>query len=194
MSLISFLHKTDKDAQLMLAYVRGDAAAFEALYRQYKDQLYRYFLRQCGSRAQSEELYQDVWLRVINARESYQPKAKFSTWLYRIAHNVLVDYWRKPQLEMDELEVDDIPQQAVNEPTLILGGQEKIQAYRAQLQALPEEQREVFILKEETGLSLAEIAQTTGDSFETVKSRLRYAVKKLKQALDDNEADNIEQS
>ena len=90
--------------------------------------------------------------------------------------------------------MDDIPQQAVNEPTLILGGQEKIQAYRAQLQALPEEQREVFILKEETGLSLAEIAQTTGDSFETVKSRLRYAVKKLKQALDDNEADNIEQS
>lgn len=189
MPLLSFLQKTDKDAQLMLAYARGDGEAFETLYRKHKDPLYRFFLRQCGSRAVAEELYQDVWLRVIKARESYQHKAKFSTWLYRIAHNILIDFFRKPETEGDELEEEHISSGAANDPAVIVSGQEKIQRYLIQLRTLPKEQREVFLLKEEAGLSIEQIALTTGDSFETVKSRLRYAVKKLKQALDDSEGD-----
>lgn len=169
----------------MLAYARGDGEAFEKLYGKYKNQLYRFFLRQCGNRAIAEELYQDVWFRVIKSRNSYQHKALFSTWLYRIAHNILIDYFRKPEMDGDELKEGHISTGPANDPAVLVSGQEKIQRYLTQLRTLPKEQREVFLLKEEAGLSIEQISLTTGDSFETVKSRLRYAVKKLKQTLND---------
>tara|TARA_R100001143_G_C3359037_1_gene134391 strand:- start:1335 stop:1913 length:579 start_codon:yes stop_codon:yes gene_type:complete len=188
--LVSKLEKADKDARLMLAYTRGDTGAFETLYGKHKDALYRYFLRQCGNQALAEELYQEVWIRVIKARETYKHKAKFTTWLYRIAHNILIDYFRKPAGQNDEdIDTQGIPANASNDPDVILGSQEKIQRFRVQLETLPKEQREVFLLKEEAGLSLEDIALTTGDSFETVKSRLRYAISKLKQSLQCDEDD-----
>lgn len=192
MSLISFQKAADKDGQLMLAYARGDSAAFERLYRKHKDALYRFFLRQCGNQALAEELYQEVWLRVIKARESYESKAKFTTWLYRIAHNILVDHYRTPQTETDDETIaEEIPDNAANDPEVILSGQEKIERFRVQLQNLPKEQLEVFLLKEEAGLSLEEIALTVGANQEAIKSRLRYAVKKLKQCLDSNDESEV---
>ncbi len=193
MGLVSFQRSTDKDSQLMLAYAHGDSAAFEELYRKHKDALYRFFLRQCGNRAVAEELYQDVWLRVIKARDSYEKKAKFTTWLYRIAHNILIDQFRKPQTDTDdEYDAESIPDNAANDPEVILNGQEKIQRFRAQLKNLPKEQIEVFLLKEEAGLSLEDIALTVGESKEAVKSRLRYAVKKLRQSLkNENLTENV---
>jgi len=191
-SLISFQKAADKDGQLMLAYARGDSAAFETLYRKHKDALYRFFLRQCGNQALAEELYQEVWLRVIKARASYQNKAKFTTWLYRIAHNILVDHYRMPQTETDDETVaEDIPDNAANDPEVILSGQEKIERFRVQLQNLPKEQLEVFLQKEEAGLSLEEIALTAGVNQEAIKSRLRYAVKKLRQCLDSNDESEV---
>ncbi len=193
MALVSFLAKTDKDGELMLAYAKGDSSAFETLYRKHKDALYRFFLRQSGNQALAEELYQDVWLRVINSRESYEQKAKFTTWLYRIAHNILVDHYRKPPSEKDDdYDAESIPDNAANDPEVILSGQEKIQRFRTQLENLPKEQLEVFLLKQETGLSMEEIALTIRESKETVKSRLRYAVKKLKQSLkNENVTENV---
>lgn len=192
MSLISFQKAADKDGQLMLAYARGDSAAFETLYRKHKDALYRFFLRQCGNQALAEELYQEVWLRVIKARASYQNKAKFTTWLYRIAHNILVDHYRMPQTETDDETVaEDIPDNAANDPEVILSRQEKIERFRVQLQNLPKEQLEVFLQKEEAGLSLEEIALTAGVNQEAIKSRLRYAVKKLRQCLDSNDESEV---
>jgi len=168
----------------MLAYAKGDSAAFETLYRKHKDALYRFFLRQCGNQALAEELYQDVWLRVIKARDSYEQKAKFTTWLYRIAHNILIDHFRKPKTETDdENDAENIPDNAANDPEVILSGQEKIERFRVQLKNLPKDQLDVFLLKEEAGLSIEEIAFTVGESKEAVKSRLRYAVKKLRQSL-----------
>lgn len=171
----------------MQAYAKGSEAAFTQLYSRYKDQLYRFFLRQCGNRAIAEELYQELWLRVIKSRASYQPKAKFSTWVYCMARNILTDHFRKPVSETDTLEQVELAAGSASNPDTIHDSQEKIQRYRVQLKTLPKEQREVFLLKEEGGLSVGDIALTTGESFETVKSRLRYAVKKLKQALDDYE-------
>ncbi len=188
MAVISFPDKTDKDAQLMLNYAKGDVEAFELLYRKHKDALYRYFLRQCGSKPLAEELYQEVWIRVIKARETYAKKAKFSTWLYRIAHNILVDHYRKPlEQKDDEAELESIPSNASNDPEVILSGQDKIKRFRQLLTTLPKEQLEVFLLKEEAGLSLEDIAKIVDENKETVKSRLRYAVKKLKQTLTDND-------
>ncbi len=91
---------------------------------------------------------------------------------------------RKPQTENDdEFEAESIPDNASNDPEVILSSQEKIQRFKTQLESLPKEQLEVFLLKEEAGLSTEEIVLTVGESKETVKSRLRYAVKKLKQSL-----------
>lgn len=186
MPLFNIADRRDPDAQLMLAYARGDAAAFEQLYVKHKDALYRFFLRQCGNRAVAEELYQDVWVRVIDARDRYEARAKFSTWLYRIAHNILTDHYRKP-VEEDLSEPDIMPPSRADNPETVISGQEKLDRYRAMIRTLPDEQREVFLLKEEAGMSLEDIARITGDNFETIKSRLRYAAGKLKQALQEPE-------
>ena len=177
----------------MLAYAKGDMAAFEQLYGQYKDPLFRFFLRQCGNQALAEELYQDVWVRVINARERYAAKARFSTWLYRIAHNILVDYYRKPVEEALPDDEHDAPSMTNEDPEYKVSSQEKLNRYRTMLRALPDEQREVFLMKQEGGLGLNEISEITGENTEALKSRLRYAVAKLKRALMESEDNEQEQ-
>ena len=169
----------------MLAYAKGDSAAFDALYAHYKGPLYRFFVLQCGNRALAEELYQELWMRVIQHRSDYQHKARFSTWLYHIAHNLLMDHFRKtvPEYADDELELQEADDSY--DPVAHHVSQEKLSHFLAMLHNLPPAQRQVFLLKEEAGLSLEEIAQVTGTNFENVKSRLRYAVKKLRQALID---------
>src|SRR5512143_3186100 len=82
------------DEALMQAYATGDAAAFDALYALHKGGVYRYLLRHCGNAGTADELFQDVWMNVIRARTAYVPSARFTTWLYRIAHHRLVDHWR----------------------------------------------------------------------------------------------------
>src|SRR5437764_7756333 len=94
------------DEDLMLAYAAGDAAAFDALYTRHKGGVYRYMLRHCGERAIADELFQEVWMNVIRARDSYAPTALFTTWLYRIAHNRIVDHWRARGVNQ-EVAVDD---------------------------------------------------------------------------------------
>ena len=89
------MNKGPSDEQLMLAFRSGDAAAFETLYKRYRGRMYRYLLRQCGSASVAEELFQDVWMNLIRARERYEIKASFSTYVYQMAHNRLVDYYRK---------------------------------------------------------------------------------------------------
>lgn len=185
MTLIDFVANTDREGQLMLAYAAGDTAAFTELYAHYKGQLYRFFLRQCGNRGVAEELYQELWIRVINNRAGYQHKARFSTWLYHIAHNLLRDQFRKREFQVSDEEPDTLPGDAASDPALQYSSQERIARFLVLLHALPDEQRQVFLLKEEAGLSLEEISQVTGASFETVKSRLRYAVKKLRQVVED---------
>src|SRR5258708_19461901 len=92
------------DEELMLAYRGGDAAAFDTLYGRNKGRLYRFVLRSVKDRATGEELFQDVWIRVIEARERYTPQARFTTWLYTIAHNRLVDHWPQKGLSLVALE------------------------------------------------------------------------------------------
>ena len=103
------------DEQLMLAYREGDAGAFEQLYKRHKGALYRFVLRSMRDRAIAEELYQEIWMRVIEARTRYEvPPAprgsqhtKFTTWLYTIAHNRLVDHWRKRGLQLVSLDAEE---------------------------------------------------------------------------------------
>lgn len=188
MTLVSFLDKSDKQGQLMLAFAHGDASAFDTLYQYFRQPMYLFFLRQCSNQALAEELYQELWMRVIKAKENYEHNARFSTWLYRIAHNLLTDHFRKNYPESNEANTDDTDELVgaeSDEPETQAESGETVHRFIQLLEQLPDEQREVFLLKEEAGLSIEEIAQATKTSFETAKSRLRYAVKKLRQSLED---------
>lgn len=187
------------DERLMLAYRDGDVGAFEALYRRYRGSLHRYFVHQCGNPAFADELYQDVWIKIVNARASYEPLAKFSTWIFRIAHHRLIDHYRKINPEMairfekpsadEDSDIDDsIGRQLAplhETPHAIYDRRETAQRINLALAELPAVQREVFLLVEEGGLTLEEIAATTTSSRETSKSRLRYALTKLRHSLQD---------
>lgn len=171
------------DEELMLAYRGGDAAAFEVLYSRHRARLYRFVLRSVKSRAVGEELFQEVWLRVIDARGRYAPQARFTTWLYTIAHNQLVDHWRKRGLTLVALEGDDLPGTSPD-PADQAQARQSLARFAAALEALPPLQREAFLLHEEGGLTVAEIAAATQTNEEAAKSRLRYAMAKLKAAVD----------
>lgn len=172
------------DEELMLAYRGGDAGAFETLYARYRGRLYRFVLRSVKSRAVGEELFQEIWMRVIEARQRYTPQSRFSTWLYTIAHHRLVDHWRKRGLTLVALDGDELPGTSPD-PAQHAQAREKLDRFAAALEALPPLQREAFLLHEEGGLSVAEIARATLSDDEAAKSRLRYAMAKLRSAVDD---------
>jgi RNA polymerase sigma-70 factor, ECF subfamily len=181
------------DEDLMLAYAAGDAAAFEALYARHKGGVYRYLLRQCRQGGVTDELFQDVWMNLIRARASYAPTAKFTTWLYRLARNRLIDYYRasghltlvSADDEAHQDAVAALPAARGDDPLARAEAGELGQRLRAAVAALPPAQREAFLLQQEGGLSLPEIAELTGVGTETVKSRLRYALVKLRGNLGD---------
>ena len=181
------------DEELMLAYRDGDAHAFEQLYSKHKGGVYRYLLRKCGNAAIVEELFQDVWMKLINARERYEVKAKFSTWLYQLAHNHFIDYYRKHSISasmsqnFQDDELENIPASSNHQPEQQVEFQQQTEILMHLINELPDEQREVFLLREEAGMGLAEIAEVTGVNIETAKSRLRYAVNRLRKGMNDNE-------
>jgi RNA polymerase sigma-70 factor (ECF subfamily) len=184
------------DEALMLAYASGDAGAFDALYARHKGGVYRYLLRQCSGAAHADELFQDVWMNVIRVRATYQPTAKFTTWLYTLARNRLVDHWRS-QGQAAFVSIDNDDDDATRDTVNALPGSRSEQPevrseahalgarLRAALSSLPAPQRDAFLLHQEAGLPLADIAALTGVGLETVKSRLRYALAKLRNELAD---------
>lgn len=180
--------RTDED--LMLAYAHGDARAFELLYQRHRGPLYRFVLRGLNRGALADECFQEVWSRVIVARERYRPEAKFSTWLYQIAHNLVIDQYRRARPEVsasnddeDEAAVRDFPDDDAREPERQLSDFEERRRLQLALDELPEDQRLALHLRLEQELSLEEIARICGVGRETVKSRLRYALDKLKARL-----------
>ena len=179
------------DEDLMLAYAGGDAAAFDALYTRHRGPLFRLMLRSVRSRGEAEELYQDVWMRVVEARSRYVTTAKFTTWLYTVAHNRLIDHWRKKGLAIVPVENEDgeavVEPQAgpFDEPHRIVEARSTLASLEAALAELPVAQREAFLLHHEADMGVAEIAAATGTNLEAAKSRLRYAMDKLRKAVGD---------
>jgi RNA polymerase sigma-70 factor (ECF subfamily) len=174
------------DEALMLAWVAGDAGAFERLYARHRLKLYRYLLRQLRDNALADECFQDVWQKVIAARAGWRPEAGFATWLYTIAHHRLGDHWRalkhRPAAPADADE--RVARLAdADTPERVLSDFERRRQLQLALDGLPEEQREVLLLRLEQELTLEEIGEVTGVGRETVKSRLRYAMDKLRARL-----------
>ena len=184
-------NEEQSDEDLMLGYQQGDATAFEVLYGRHKGGVFRYLLAKCHQKAIAEELFQDVWMKLIIARDRYEVRAKFTTYLYQLAHNHFIDYYRKTRTDVfqakdcDE-DVEQITADGQKQADEQLEIQRQTEKLSELVDELPDEQREAFMLREEAGLTVAEIAEVTGVNAEAAKSRLRYAVKKLRAGLTDN--------
>lgn len=176
------------DEQLMLAFASNDSNSFEILYSRHKDAVYRYFLRHTRNEEISQELHQDLWMKIIKGKSSYQVKAKFTTWLYSLAHNRLVDWYRRNNLEQQSFENKE-------EETLIDGvtkwnPEDELQSRRLSerlkicISRLPYEQREIFLLHQEAALTIPAIAEMLQEAVEKIKSRYRYAISKLRGCLE----------
>jgi RNA polymerase sigma factor (sigma-70 family) len=175
------------ETDLVKRYLQGDAAAFDQLYSRFRLPVFNYILRHVREHALSEDIFQDVWMRVLRSLASFRPDTNFSGWLYSIAHNRMVDYWRQQsRREEDELpeQFPQADQQSSGIRQFIRDCVERLQSLIGMLNA---EQRDAFLLQQEAGLSLEQIASVTESSRETVKSRLRYALKNLRQGLEDCE-------
>jgi RNA polymerase sigma-70 factor (ECF subfamily) len=174
----------DADAALMTRYVQGDAGAFDQLYRRHRAALYRYILRLSPARADADEVFQEVWMAVIQGRARYAPTARFTTFLFSIAHRRLADRLRqaarRPRAAMPEDVSDAAPDPLAQMENAVLGA-----ALRGAVAALSREHREAFLLRLEGELSVEEIALVTGVPFETAKSRLRAANRALREKLGD---------
>lgn len=168
----------------MLAYAEGDLIAFETLYRRHRGTLYRFLLRSLRHRADADELFQETWSRLIAARERYRHEAKFTTWLLQIAHNLVVDRFRRQRPQASAAETEKIFQTLdapeSQQPERVLSEFEQRRRMQLALEELPEEQRIAFLLRVESGLGLEEIGSITGAGRETVKSRLRYALARIR--------------
>ena len=185
----------ESDEALMLAYAGGSSAAFDRLYARHRGGTYRYLLRHTGNAASAQEMHQDVWFKVVRARDGYTPDARFTTWLYTIARHRLVDHWRSQRgilftslqdegtdTALDDLGMDD--GSGMDPLSMTIDAQCGRRLVEA-LAGVPPAQRDAFLLHVEGGLSLPEIAALTSTSAETVKSRLRYAYKRLRAVLED---------
>ncbi|MBT8135697.1 MAG: RNA polymerase sigma factor [Gammaproteobacteria bacterium] len=186
--MLPVMLQTGDDRDLMLRYRDGDAGAFETLYSRHKGALYRYLLRQCNHAANAEEIFQEVWIRVIRSRERYEARAKFTTWLFQIARNCFIDHVRKQGRSAVDLSAAAEPDElhaATGNPESATALSQAGARLAAAIAQLPGEQREAFLLRTEGDFDLAEIAEITGVGRETVKSRLRYAMRKLRNALEE---------
>jgi RNA polymerase sigma factor (sigma-70 family) len=183
----------ESDEALMQRYARGAAAAFEQLYERHEMRIWRYLERNVGNRATADELMQEVWFAVARDAARYQPSARFTTWLFTIAHNRMIDWMRtnRQPASLDAMGyeagavITHLTAEASAGPLAAAVAQEQAGALARALAQLPSEQRDAFLMQMEGDLGVAEIAAITATSFETTKSRLRYARSKLRELLEE---------
>ncbi len=183
------------DEELLRAYRDGNSEAFKTLFRRYRGPLFNFLLRRVRDRGRAEELYQDSWTKVIERSAEFRGDSKFSTWLYTIARNACIDHQRKMKFRGHASL--DATQRGGNQPMVervanpglgpeqLASGQALGERIRIAVEALPEEQREVFLLRQLQGLGFKEVAEVVGVPVNTVKSRMRYALERLQLGLDD---------
>ncbi len=197
---VSTIGSAPDDATLMLRYRKGEVRAFEILYERHKGALYRYLHRLCRSPEVANDLFQEVWSKVIASRERYEARAKFTTFLFHIAHNCAIDYFRRAGRPQEkgtqdvEALADELSSPGHETPDAALAEAQLRADFKRALDELPAEQRDVFLLYEETGLALEDIGRITGVAMETAKSRLRYALGKLRGALRQHQSPTLQSS
>lgn len=188
------------DEALMIRFQRGDRAAFTSLVRRHQTALFNFSLRYLRIQSAAEDVVQDAFVRVVQNAADFKHEARFTTWLYTIARNLCIDQMRKRALRKHPSLDESKPGEEGDGPTLgeqtadtrasvereATGSELKERIARA-VEALSEEQREVFLMREVANLPFKEIAEITGVPENTVKSRMRYALERLQQALSEYE-------
>ena len=179
----------------MHLYQKGDEYAFEILYWRHQHGIFNYICHFVGSSGtQAEDLLQDVFLKVVKASKRYEPTAKFTTWLYQIARNSCIDHFRKmkhrkttslsqPIDREEDLSIESTIATSAPSPEKAARINEITGYLKEAITTLPEEQKEVFLMREDLNLSFAEIAESIGCPINTAKSRMRYALEHLRKAL-----------
>jgi RNA polymerase sigma-70 factor (ECF subfamily) len=183
--------ESESDAALMRRFASGEAKAFDALYDRHESKVWRFILRSVRNRASAEELMQEVWFGVARQARTWQPEAKFTTWLFTLARHRMIDAHRAGRVAQATQSVDQdgspiidsLPAGAGSGPAEQLETSQQRSRLIAAVECLPPEQREAFLLQAEAELSVIEIAALTEVTFETAKSRLRYARVALKSML-----------
>ncbi len=193
--------KQTSDESLLAQYIEGDFTAFESLYKRHKGGVFRYLSRQLHNNNVIEDLFQEVWSKVITQADSFNANAKFSTWLYTIARHKLIDHVRHMKVisnVMEETQSDDLNavDNAVDDATPESVHQQFAQAKAIEncMQKLPVHQLDCFLLREETGLPVKDIANIVNAGLEATKSRLRNAYHSLKICIDMKLSENRAQS
>lgn len=184
------------DEELMLSFRGGDARAFATLVARHRAPVYNFILRLVGHPARAEDVLQETWLKVVRGAQDWQPKARFTTWVYTIARNLCVDAARKESYRQTEsLDApigadgegralgEQLPDGHGTSPDRGAYNNSVRPLIERALRSLPEEQREVFLLREYSGITFKEIAEVTGVPENTVKSRMRYALEGLRKKL-----------
>jgi RNA polymerase sigma-70 factor (ECF subfamily) len=183
----------ESDERLFERFRRGDAGAFELLVRRHRAPLFTFLVRLGVDRPRAEDVLQDTWLRAVSAAQRWEPRARFRTWLYTVARNLAADEARRAAtrraVPLADPPVEGAPPPLDGAaapdpgPDRRAASAEIRPRLEAALAALPEEQREVFVLREYAGVPFAEIAAITGAPQPTVKSRMRYALEGLRRSL-----------
>jgi RNA polymerase sigma-70 factor (ECF subfamily) len=182
------------DEELMMRFKGGDADAMNEIIARHGGALFGFLVRQTGSQHKAEDAYQDVFLKVVKAASRYKPSAKFTSWLYTIARNVVIDMARRDKYRetesLDEPVFEDGNTSRVEatagdnpNPEEEMRGTEIKEILEKAIKELPGEQREVFLLREKSGMPFKEIAKITGAPLNTVKTRMHYALNSLRKAL-----------
>jgi len=182
---------SDSDEVLFLRYREGNMEAFEELLERYESPLLRYLIARTGNRQQAEDLFQETFTRLVERKECYTPEAPFKYYLFRVARNLAIDASRRRKVRSKTISLDDTPPDtrpidAVSsdpspEQTAITG--ELGKTLRSAIDGLREDQREVFLMREDLDMSFEEIARVTGAPVPTVKSRMLYALRHLRKTL-----------
>jgi RNA polymerase sigma-70 factor (ECF subfamily) len=188
------------DETLMVRFQQGDRTAFAALVRRHKTPLFNFALRQIRAKTTAEDVVQEAFVRVVQNAADFKHEARFTTWLYTIARNLCIDHLRKQVLRKHPSLDGAQSSQDEGGPTLgertadvranverdATAGELRLKITSA-VETLPDDQREVFLMREVSNLAFKEIAEITGVSENTVKSRMRYALERLQNALSDYE-------
>ena len=183
------------DEVLMLRYKEGDLGAFEVLLERYQQPLFNFVYRFCNDYHQSQDLVQEIFLRLIKTAKTYEPKAKFSTYIYTFAHNICVDHFRRSKKRKtvslsepigteENLTFEDTVKDENSNPEKEFRQKSLEKALQDAVNELPEEQREVFLLREQMNLPFEEIARVVGCLPSTAKSRMRYALQFIRKKLE----------
>jgi RNA polymerase sigma factor (sigma-70 family) len=186
----------ESDEVLMARYASGDMRAFESLYDRHEKAVWRFVLRSTRDAAVADDVTQDIWFAVARNAASYQPTAKFRTWLFTMARNRVIDLSRTSKSSVSIDEEDESGETMFSEmaadsrlgPLRQLESKDAARELLDAVEQLPADQREAFLLQADGEMSVEDIAAATQVSFETAKSRLRYARAKLKSLLTPNSA------